>query len=132
MKITEQLFKIPIIMYDGKQLRRAAKKEEEMMEADLDLSDDVYVEYCICTMKLPIDEVVGYYQSWSRDVSVKEAKEGALDCTLLMTKTLGDYMVYWKLSRFESEYEAHYEKFEKFLQTFIPISSQEGKKEDIL
>lgn len=60
---------MPIIIYDGKQLMRASKKEE-----DMDMDESLHVDSAISIMKLPIEEIVSIVRHGAETVVYRKLR----------------------------------------------------------
>lgn len=110
MKYSEQLFKLPVIMYDGMELHKALEKEK-------DYGAKIDVPFAIGELKMPIDEYKGCFDSWTRDKTIEEVSEEGkkgFNACIVMTRTLGDFLCAWRKERFEEEYDKHLEKLDEY------------------
>lgn len=111
MKFTNGMFEFPIRIYDGFSVRRALKREEE-----IDVAQDM--EWAAGYAEIPLDEYNGCRDFFDSGRDVKDVSKGDFDGTLVMTKTLGDFICIWsrnklkdKLNSFADTYIDDIEKF---------------------
>jgi hypothetical protein len=106
MKPSERLFKFPIKLYHQFYLNKAEEEERES-------SPDTPIEasWVEGYARVHIDEIVGWYETFSRGMSMEKIEKKGPDITLVQTERQGDFMCLWPRRRFEIEYDEYMEKW---------------------
>lgn len=103
--IDKYYFTFPMKVYDGFSLRRAKQREE-----DTDVPTDGEWAEGIC--RLPIDEIEGWFDVFSKGRTVEDVYENGFDYTIILTKTKGEFECTWPRKRFEKEFEEAMERYQ--------------------
>lgn len=90
MKYTENFFKFPI---------RVSKYEYKKEEGDDEPS--LTSEWVRGIARLPLEEIVSWYDAFSEERDVKDVAENGFDITILETRSLGEFIVNMKREKFE-------------------------------
>lgn len=103
MTYTEEFFSFPMRIYDGVSLRKALKQEEDMMIP----MDGEWVQG---TVRLPIEEVKGWFDVFSKGRKADEVEEEGFDSVVVLTYSMGEYECMWTREKFEAEMDKFYER----------------------
>lgn len=103
MTYTEEFFSFPMKIYDGVSLKKALKQEEDMMIP----LDGEWVEGVV---RLPVEEIKGWFDVFSKGRKVEEVEREGFDSTIVLTYTMGEYECMWSRERFEAEADHFYDR----------------------
>lgn len=116
LRTSEFMFSFPI------RLRSQAQIDEAEKMSDL-LNQDVEIDYVLGTVVIPIEEIIGWQDSFSRDLDIEDVKKYGCDLTIIETQSLDAFVCTWPREKFEEEYNNHL----KFLEDFV---NEDDEKDD--
>ena len=126
MKYTETLFKMPVMIFDGIEMLRISKKEIE---------DDQYVsspvQWARGFVRIPVDEIVSWVESWEKGKTIDDVIENGFDSTLVSTRTLGEYICTWKMEKFEAELDKHIDTLNSQLLNEVHFPTTQERSEEL-
>lgn len=108
MKLTERLFAFPSIMYDEIKM---IKRETEELEKEY-LEPEGEMPYAVGTVKIPFEEICSYQEYWTKGLTIDEVIERGLNCTMIVTNTLGTHLCTWDIKKLENKLNIHELKLE--------------------
>lgn len=107
MKFTETLFTFPIIVYNTKDIMKDLTQEE---------STGVSVDssYAIAKTRIPVEEILDgmYHEGFAKDDSIDHIMTNGFPCTMLYTKSFGNFLCSWGLDKFEKKFNEHLDKLD--------------------
>ncbi len=107
MRFTDILFEFPSIVYNTMDIIKDAKMSE-------DIGVEMPTEFGIARTKIPVEEILDgmYHQAFSKDTPMSEVNEKGFKCTMLYTKSFGNFVINWDISTFERELNKHLDALE--------------------
>lgn len=132
MTPSEKFFCFPVIMYDALSFRSAVK-EETKYEEDyaMDLEAHVPIEYEIGHYCTKIEEIEGWSDIYTRDMTIAQVKERGFNATEIYVKNDAPLICPLKRKEFEKLYDAFHLRMDKYLASQVkepPVYfTEEGK-----
>lgn len=114
LKYTDGLFKFPVKTYDGRSLREFMRKEEKQELAE----DETDPDWCVGWIKIPANEIVGLREFFTQGRTMQDVAENGHDLTIVLTRTLGDYVSTWKIEKIEDKLNEFVDSYEKKVDAY--------------
>ena len=103
-------FEFPVRIFDPISAKRATKKLDSEFEGKQE------IEYVKGYARIGMGEIKAWNDCYLPHREVRDVEENGFDGTLVMTKTLGDFVCSWSRLRFEENYGKWLLKVENYLE----------------
>lgn len=118
MKSINEYFNFPIRVYDRVSVTGLERDHKAFYEGTSLLEEEieklrVEPSWVKGHARIPVDEIKGIVDGLSLDQDVKEVAQNGFKFTVVMTRSLGDFMCTWNKTRFELELDKHLDTLSK-------------------